>query len=221
MESLWGPLHREENVRDRVITDPDGLVSKWGVFCYIYAILNHPDYRERYAENLKRELPRIPLVNDREAFWVLVHVGERLIELHVHYEEQPEWPLCRRINPAVPLSYRVEQMKLSRDRRALRVNESLTLEDIPPRCFAYQLGGKSALEWVIDQYHVTTLENGYVSDPNQEDDPEYIVRLVGQVVYVSMETVRLLARLRQKVRPEMWCGVEHLENVFEESHAPN
>lgn len=214
-ESLWGtPLRRQENIRENSITGPDGLVSKWGVFCYVCGILNHPVYRERYAENLKRELPRIPLIKDREAFWTVVHVGERIIDLQVHYENQPEWPLERRINPAVSLSYHVDQLKLSKDKTALRINESLTLEEIPPQVFEFRLGDKSGLEWVIDQYRITTLENGHISDPNREDDPEYIVRLVGQVVYVSMEMIRLYARLRQKVKPEMWVGVQELDNVF-------
>jgi len=77
---------------------------------------------------------------------------------------------------------------------ALKENESLTLGGIPPETFEYRLGNRSALEWVIDQYQVTE-HNGIRSDPNREDDPEYIVRLVGQVVRVSLETVRLVASL--------------------------
>jgi predicted helicase len=81
-------------------------------------------------------------------------------------------------------------MKLSADRTSLRVNESLTLNGIPPETFDYRLGSRSALEWVIDQYQVKG-----DSDPNREDDPGYIVRLVGQVVRVSVETARIVKGL--------------------------
>ena len=79
----------------------------------------------------------------------------------------------------------------------LTVNSSLSLAEIPPEVFEYRLGNRSALEWVIDQYQVSTdKRSGIVSDPNREDDPEYIhVRLVGQVVSVSVETVKILKAL--------------------------
>jgi predicted helicase len=81
-------------------------------------------------------------------------------------------------------------MKLSKDRTSLQVNDSLTLAGLPPEIFEYRLGSKSALEWIIDQYQVKG-----DSDPNREDDPGYIVRLVGQVVRVSVETVRIVNSL--------------------------
>ena len=97
----------------------------------------------------------------------------------------------------MPLSYRVEKDAAdARTRRALVVNESLTLAGIPPEVFEYRLGNRTALEWVIDQYQVSTdKRSGITSDPNREDDPEYIVRLVGQVVRVSVETVKIVKGL--------------------------
>ncbi len=84
-------------------------------------------------------------------------------------------------------------MKLSKDKTALKVNESLTLADIPPEVQRYRLGNRSALEWVVDQYQASEdARSGIASDPNRLDDPEYIVRLVGQVVRVSMETVKIV-----------------------------
>ena len=95
-----------------------------------------------------------------------------------------------------PLSYRVEKMKLSKDTASLRVNDSPTLAGIPPEVYGYRLGNRSALHWVIDQYQVSVdKRSGIVSDPNRADDPEYIVRLVGQVVRVSLETVRIVKAL--------------------------
>ena len=97
----------------------------------------------------------------------------------------------------IPLSYRVEdKMRLAKDHRSLKVNDSLTLGGIPPEIFEYRLGNRSALEWVVDQYQVTEdKHSGIRSDPNRPDDPEYIVRLVGQVIRVSLETVKLVKSL--------------------------
>ena len=100
-------------------------------------------------------------------------------------------------NKDLPLSYRVEdKMRLAKDHRSLKVNDSMTLGGIPPEAFEYRLGNRSALEWVIDQYQVTEdKHSGIRSDPNRPDDPEYIVRLVGQVIRVSLETVKLVKSL--------------------------
>lgn len=96
----------------------------------------------------------------------------------------------------MPLSYRVEKMKLAKDKTSLKVNDSLTLSGIPREVFEYRLGNRSALEWVIDQYQVSEdKRSGIRSDPNRADDREYIVRLVGQVVRVSVETVRIVNAL--------------------------
>jgi predicted helicase len=168
-------------------------ISKWGIFHYVYALLHHPGYRERYAENLKRELPRVPLAPDYRAFAV---AGEKLAAIHLDYETHAMWDLDWIETPGVPLSYRVEKMRLAKDKRSLVVNDSLTLGGIPPAVFDYRLGNRSALEWVIDQYQVSEdKRSGIKSDPNREDDEEYIVRLVGQVVRVSVETVKIVRGL--------------------------
>jgi predicted helicase len=94
------------------------------------------------------------------------------------------------------LNWRVEKMTLSKDKTQLRYNEFLTLSGIPPEAYEYRLGNRSALDWAVDQYRVSTdKRSGIVNDPNREDDPEYIVRLIGQVVMVSVETVRLVGEL--------------------------
>ena len=87
-------------------------------------------------------------------------------------------------------------MKLAKDKNSLKVNESLTLAGIPPEVFEYRLGNRSALDWVIDQYQVSEVKrSGITIDPNREDDPESIVRLLGQVVRVSVETVKIVKAL--------------------------
>ncbi|MGO9227675.1 MAG: type ISP restriction/modification enzyme [Bryobacteraceae bacterium] len=162
-------------------------ITKEGVFHYLYALLHHPGYRERYAANLKRELPRIPFAPDFAAF---ATAGKELARLHVEYESLEPWPLEEIETAGVAYSQRVEKMKLTADKRSLRVNESLTLGGIPAEAFEYRLGSRSALEWVVDQYQVKG-----ESDPNREDDPGYIVRLVGQVVRVSVATVQIVKGL--------------------------
>ena len=90
-------------------------------------------------------------------------------------------------------------MRLNKNKTALTVNESLTLDNIPPETFNYRLGNRSALEWIIDQYRITEdARSGIRSDPSREDDPEYIVRLVSQVVRLSLETVRIVSSLPEQ-----------------------
>jgi len=185
--------NRRENITDWALEQfrshySDKSITKWDIFHYVYAVLHHPLYRERYAANLKRELPRIPFAPDFRAF---ADIGKRLAEIHVNYEQQPEFPLERIEKPGAQLDWRVERMKLSKDKRSLIYNDFLTLSGIPPEAFEYRLGNRSALEWIIDQYQVSTdKRSGITNDPNRTDDPEYIVSLIGQVITVSLETVK-------------------------------
>jgi predicted helicase len=166
-------------------------ISKWDIFHYTYAMLHHPEYRTRYAANLKRELPRIPYA---PAFQKFAEIGAALMKLRIEYEQQPEHPLQRTENGK--LNWRVDKMSLSKDKTQLKYNSFLTLSGIPPEVYEYRLGNRSALEWIIDQYQVSTHKrSGIVNDPNRPDDPEYIVRLISQVITVSLETVRLVKEL--------------------------
>jgi predicted helicase len=191
--------NRRENITDWALNQfrdhyQDKKIDKWAIFHYVYGLLHHVGYREKFADNLKRELPRIPLAPD---FWAFAQAGQKLAALHLDYEKLKPWDLEFVESPGVPLSYRVEdKMRLSKDKLRLTVNRSLTLAGIPPEAFNYRLGNRSALEWFVDQYQVSTdKRSGITSDPNREDDPEYIVRLVGQVIRVSMETVAIVNAL--------------------------
>ena len=165
----------------------------WDIFYYVYGVLHHPGYRSKFADNLKKSLPRIPFAPDFRAF---AAAGKALAALHLDYEKLEPHDLKFLETPGAPLSYRVEKMKLAKDTASLRVNDSLTLAGIPPEVYGYRLGNRSALHWIIDQYQVSTDQrSGIVSDPNREGDPEYIVRLIGQVVKVSLETVRIVKAL--------------------------
>lgn len=163
--------------------------------------MHHPGYRQKYADNLKRELPRLPFAPEFRPF---AKAGEKLTKLHLDYEKLKPWDLDPVETPSLPLSYRVEdKMRLSKDKLRLTVNPSLSLAGIPPKAFAYRLGNRSALEWVIDKYQVSTdKRSGITSDPNREDDPAYIVRLVGQVARVSVETVKIVNGLPAAFEPK-------------------
>ena len=190
--------NRRENITDWVLAQfrahyRDEAITKWDIFHYVYALLHHPDYRERYQANLKRDLPHLPYAPD---FWDFAKAGKRLGEIHIGYEEVPEHQLTFIENHEVSINWRVEKMKLSKDKTQLVYNNFLTLEGIPEKAFNYRLGNRSALEWVIDQYRVKTdKRSGIVNDPNRADAPRYIVKLIGKVIAVSLETVEIVEGL--------------------------
>ncbi|MDE0086015.1 MAG: DNA helicase, partial [Candidatus Poribacteria bacterium] len=173
---------------------PNDSITKWNIFYYTYGLLHHPDYRERYQENLKRDLPHIPFAED---FWGFSKAGARLADLHINYESQPEYSKLNPIEtPGMQVDLAVERMKFSKDKTRLTYNDFLALEGIPPEVFEYRLGNRSALEWVVDQYRVKVdKRSGIVNNPNREEDPEYILRLIGQVITVSLETVEIVEGL--------------------------
>ena len=197
--------NRRENITDWALGQfrahyRDDTITKRDIFHYVYALLHHPEYRERYAANLKRDLPRLPYAPDFRGF---ANAGARLAEIHVGYEDVDEYrggngaPALKLIEtPDMPLNWRVDKMKLSKDKTQLKYNDYLTLDGIPSRAFGYRLGSRSALEWVIDQYRVKTdKRSGIVNDPNRDDDPQYIIRLIGKVISVSLETVEIVESL--------------------------
>jgi predicted helicase len=222
---------RRDNITPKALTlfqvFYDGDITREDIFHYVYALLHHPAYRTRYAENLKRELPRIPFVGipasakanspasffplsavermqgaakpdhnpkaSTKLFHVFAAAGKQLADLHLTYESAKEFPLARQENKEAKLDWRVEAMKLSKDKASLFYNDFLTLNGIPPETYDYRLGNRSAIEWVIDQYRVTRDEKGNIaSDPNRLDDEQYIIRLIGQVITVSLETLKVV-----------------------------
>ena len=148
--------NRRENITDWALAEfrkhyGQQSISKWDIFHYTYGLLHHPEYRTRYAANLKRELPRIPMAPD---FARYAEIGAALMKLHIEYEQQAEYPLLR--TETGKLDWRVEKMTLSKDKTQLKYNGFLTLSGIPPEVYEYRLGNRSALEWVVDQYRVST-----------------------------------------------------------------
>ena len=154
---------------------------------------HHPAYREQYQVNLKRDLPHIPYASK---FWGFVEADRWLADIHIHYEDQPQYKLDLIEAPDIPLDWRVDQMKSSKDKTQIKYNDFLTLDGIPAEVFQYRLGNRSALEWVVDQYRVKTdRRSGIENDPNRADDEIYIVDLIRKVISVSLETVRIVEGL--------------------------
>ena len=190
------------------LTTPLKVRAQWGdsvgredIFYATYALLHALDYRFKFAENLKRELPRLPLdkLEMSAAQWVsLVEIGRKLGDLHVKYESAPIHPLpLRDTTPdGLKFSFRVEKMRWSADKTKLRVNQSIELSGFTPAMFAYKLGNRSALHWVAESYRVKTdARSGLISDPNRADEPRFILDLIGRVVNVSLQTQELVAQL--------------------------
>ena len=178
------------------------------IFAYVYGVLHAPDYRERYAADLGRLLARIPDPADRGTFDAFVGAGQRLLELHIGYEDAELYPLDERIAPGAPPEperYRVEKMRWAGpardpDRSRIVYNDWITLAGIPGEAHEYLVGPRSALAWLLDRYQVTKDKNsGIVNDVNQWGEEwgqqRYILDLAKRIVTVSVETMRVVRGL--------------------------
>ena len=201
---------------DRYKKDGGEELSKEDIFFYVYGILHSMEYRERFAANLMKELPRIPLAEDFRAF---SEAGRKLAGLHLNYESVEPWGgIVEDGDSADP--GRTEKMTFGKckkdeehpdgkDMTVLHVSQNLTLRNIPLEAYDYVVNGRSAIGWLMDRYQVRTDKaSGIVNDPNDySDDPRYIVDLVESVVTVSIETmsvVRSLPPLHERPQPADW-----------------
>lgn len=188
-------------------------ISKEDVFYYVYGLLHSEDYRERFADNLSKELPRIPCVKKAEDFWHFSKAGRALAELHVNYENVAPWPVTIKQgdlrladikNPET--FYRVTKMKFAKagkevDRSTVIYNANITMQDIPLEAYEYVVNGKPALEWVMERQAVKTDKaSGIVNDANRYaietvGNPAYPLELFQRVITVSMETLKIVRAL--------------------------
>jgi len=189
---------RTENITNWSLTEfrkqyNNDKISKWNIFYYIYAVLHNTEYREKYSANLKRELPRIPFYKD---FGKLSELGKELADVHLNYESADEYPLEMNETPDEQLDWNVKKMRLSKDKTEIKYNDFLTIGGIPDEVYQYKLGNRSALHWIIDQYRIKTeKKTGITHNPNNPDDPQYIVRLIKRIVTVSLESVRIVGEI--------------------------
>lgn len=183
---------------------PNEKISKEDIFYYVYGILHAPEYRERYADNLGKELPRIPRVRTASAFWTFSRAGRKLGDLHVGFESATEYPArVEQPSKATSAQYRVEKMKFGKDKNktVIHYNDFIIVRDIPLDAYEYVVNGKPAIEWVMERHAVTTDKaSGIVKDPNAwaketAGDARYPLSLLLRVITVSLETNRIVREL--------------------------
>lgn len=192
-------------------------LTREDIFYYIYGVLHSEEYRTRFADDLRKALPRIPIVERLEDFMAFSKAGRQLAEMHLHYEnykqpeeEQPaeqtepsdadkEWMYDR---------YRVEKMSWPNkgDRSVIAYNQQVVIEDIPEGAYDYIVNGKSAIEWIMERYAVTTdKKSGIINDPNlwcrEQGNPRYIVDLLHSVIRLSIDTMEIVRQLPSLALP--------------------
>lgn len=182
------------NINDAVI-DYLGL-NKEDTFYYIYALLHHDVFKNKYFSDLNKSIARIPIVKEKNKY---VEIGSKLAELHLNYENQSCWNGVEVIINSSNPNYKVTKMKHSKKGvlDTIIYNEHITITNIPEKAYEYVVNGRPAIEWIIDQYRVKTdKKSGITDDPNEfSDDPKYILNLLLSVITVSMKTLELIEKL--------------------------
>lgn len=233
---------RKEAVSDYILKKAraqyrDEKIEREDLFYYVYGFLHSPDYRRAFSADLKKMLPRIPLVESASDFWAFSRAGRKLAELHLGYESAEPYralvvssgasasdlPMFRGEAADARSAYgtedpetlyRVSQMRFAKtngtdkkggakrtdDRSRIVYNEKLTIAGIPAEAYEYVVNGKSAIEWLMERYAVSTDKaSGIRNDPNdyaaEHGDPAYIFNLVLRIITVSLETVKIVKSL--------------------------
>jgi predicted helicase len=187
-------------------------ISKEDLFYYIYGLLHSPDYRERFKNNLSKELPRIPAVKTAADFWAFSKAGRALGDLHVNYETVDPYPvviaegdlrLATEAQTDPETFYRVVKMKFGgkgkvKDKTTVHYNPKITMTGIPLKAYDYVVNGKPALDWVMERQSVKTDKaSGIVNDANAYanetvGNPAYPLELFQRVITVSLETMKIV-----------------------------
>jgi predicted helicase len=176
-------------------------VTKEDIFYYVYGFLHSPEYRSRFSSDLKKMLPRIPMVDTATEFWSFSKAGRKLADLHINYETvKPTEGVL--VHGAESGHFKVEKMRFpsKSDKSTILFNSRITIDNIPSEVYEYVVNGKSALEWVMERYAVTThKDSGIKNDPNdwatEVGNERYILDLVLSVITVSLETVAIVKGL--------------------------
>ncbi|MDE8670894.1 DEAD/DEAH box helicase family protein [Pseudarthrobacter sp. H3Y2-7] len=206
-----GGYRRRDNITDASLSSYRGFyedvrIGKEDIFYYVYGLLHSPKYKEEYKADLMKMLPRIPKVN---SFWGFSRAGRALAELHLNYETVDPFPLeeissgsIAGVSEEAFDFYRVNKLSFGarKDRSRIVYNPRITLAGIPDEAFDYQVNGKSALEWILDRYQVTTHKDSQITnDPNdycrESGNPRYILDLIKRIVTVSVKTNEIVASL--------------------------
>lgn len=208
-----GFMRFDHSNKNELLPDSDNInnhfANKLGLsadeaFAYAYALLNSADYQQRYANDLRKDLARIPIIKNVDKY---VAIGQQLINLHLNYEEVPVYDDVDIQYKGEP-SYKVTKMrfakkrnsetgKLENDRSTIIFNDSITVSNIPEKAYEYIVNGRSAIEWIMDQYQIKyDKKSDITDDPNDySNDPKYIFNLLLRIINVSVQTVDLIDQL--------------------------
>ena len=212
-------------------------IKKEDIFYYVYGFLHCEEYRTEFAADLKKMLPRIPLVDTADDFWAFSNAGRKLAEIHLNYEQAEPYRCLivssKSTSADLPLFgiaadenraffsaeapetlYKVRQMRFAKkqvkaangkmktedDKTRIVYNDKITIAKIPLEAYEYVVNGKSAIEWIMERYAITTDKaSGIVNDPNdwalEHNDPKYIFNLVLRIITVSLETMKIVKNL--------------------------
>lgn len=198
----------------------DEKISKEDLFYYIYGLLHSEQYREWYADNLAKELPRIPRVKLAADFWAFSKAGRELAKLHIGYESVEPYPATvsiaggKTLDDCTPQDFRVEKMRYGKngkekDLTTLIYNSKITVTGIPPEAYEYVVNGKPALDWVVERQCVKTdKDSGIVNDANDwaietMHNPRYPLELFLRVITVSLETLKIVKALPKLEKEEL------------------
>lgn len=177
--------------------------TKEDVFYYVYGILHSPDYRTAFEADLKKMLPRLPLVDKADDFFAFSKAGRELADLHLNYETVEPYKGVKTVfGVGNRVDYRVEKMRFNKngketDKSTIFYNSQIAVHDIPLEAYDYVVNGKSAIEWIMERYAVTINKDSQIkNDPNdwarEHDDEKYIYNLLLRVITVSVETVKIV-----------------------------
>jgi len=203
---------RHDAISDFILTQSQNRygkkVTKEDIFYYVYGILHSPSYRKTFANDLKKMLPRLPLVENPADFWAFSESGRKLADLHLNYEDQkPSKEVLINGKPIARSSFPANQLVVNKmafpskgQKDTIIYNSYLTISNIPLKAYQYIINGKSAIEWIMERYAVTThKESGIKNNPNdwaeECGNPQYILDLLLSVISVSLRTVEVVEGL--------------------------
>lgn len=176
-------------------------VTKEDIFYYVYGFLHSNEYRETFANDLKKMLPRLPLVENVKDFWAFSKAGRQLAELHLNYETVAPSPEVT-VSGDDGKTYTVDKMRFPKkdQKDTIHYNSKITVSNIPAKAYEYVVNGKSAIEWIMERYQVSThKESGIINDPNdwakEVGNPKYILDLLLSIINLSVQTVDIVNSL--------------------------
>lgn len=187
-----------KTARDKYKTN---AITKEDIFYYVYGLLHSQDYRTQFAADLKKMLPRLPLVDTAADFKAFMTAGRALADLHLNYENRPA-PAGVTVDGDNGSNYHVTKMKFpSKDNTSeIIYNSQITIKNIPPEAYEYIVNGRTAIGWIMERYQIKTdKDSGIVNDPNdwaiEHNQPRYILDLLLSIITVSVETMKIVKGL--------------------------